>query len=333
MIFYPAKVFQYFKDNYVLGKRSPKGWYNFQCPFCGKDKKAAIHLEIQYVKCWSCGAASNVAEFVQETEHVDYYQAKQILNSIVPSSFDLNLVDDIEVEKDNTELTLPDGWQSILDGVGNLGDRARAALQKRGFDLEELDFKGFGYCNKHHEDKKKDFYGYIIIPFKKDGVLSYYIGRDFMGNFLRYKNPPSNWVGIGKGDVIYNEEALYLYKTIYIVEGWSDAQMIGKRGTATLGWDLSRTQLDKYMKCGAKNLIFIPDGGVDNATGQTYYQKAVQTATSFLDKGVNVAVVDLNPFKNIGKDICEIGWEIVHKHFKQNTELLNWGSAMEIITK
>ncbi len=47
---------------------------------------------------------------------------------------------------------------------------------------------------------------------------------------------------------------------------------------------------------------------------------------------MNITVVDLNPFRSIGKDINEIGWEAVHKHFKQNTEALNWNSAMAILT-
>ncbi len=348
MLFDPYRVYAYFKDNYVLGKKSPKGWYPFDCPFCGGVKKMAIQVEWGYTKCWSCGAASNVCQFVEETENCDYHEAKRILWNIKPSSLDLDILSDIVVEHGVSEVTLPDGWQSILDGTGVLGDRARRYLEKRGYDLEILDFKGFGYCNKHDEhfgtdkaDSTKDFFGYIIVPFKRDGVLSYYLGRDYIGNFLRYKNPPSDWVGVGKGDVIYNEEALHLYKTIYTVEGWSDAEMIGKRGTATLGWSLSKPQMDKYHKSAASNLVFIPDAGKDKATGQTYYQKAVQTATAFLETRKKIFVVDLNvpeldKYKNKdgerAKDVCEIGWPVVRERARKHTEQLTWNIAMDIIT-
>lgn len=340
MIFYPSKVYTYFSNNYVLGKRSPKGWRAMDCPFCGKEKKGAVSIDAQFYKCWSCGAAANVAEFVEQIENVDYYQAKQIINSCKPSPFDLEAVADIVATTAVNNITLPDGWQSILDGVGMLGDRARRYLEDRGYDLEALDFKGFGYCNKHHEEPSKDFFGYIIVPFRKDGALAYYLGRDYIGNYLRYKNPPSDWVGVGKADVIYNEEALHLYKTIFIVEGWSDAEMIGKKGTATLGWSLSNTQLSKYHKSDS-NKVLIPDAGTDEATGQTYYQKAVQTATHFLEGKNKVFVVDLNvpEFDHIknakgerAKDICEIGWELVYKQYKK-TEQLTWNKAMQIITQ
>jgi len=332
MLFDPHRVYQYFKDRYVLGKKSPKGWFPFTCPFCGGEKKMAVNIEWGYTKCWSCGAASNVCTFVEETEGVTYYEAKRILWNVTPSTLDLELIEGIaSYTEEVTDITLPNGWQSILDGQGVMGDRARRYLERRGYDLKLLDFKGFGYCNKHHTEYEKDFFGYIIVPFKKDGKLQYYLGRDFIGNGLRYKNPPSAWVGVGKGEVIYNEEALHLYKTIYTVEGWSDSETIGKAGTATLGWAFSKTQLDKYMKCHAKNIFFIPDAGRDKSSGITYYQKAVQTATQFLDSDKSVFVVDLNPLSELGKDINEIGWGEVKKICKA-TERLTWGSAMAVIT-
>lgn len=331
MIFNPHKVYQYFKDNYVLGKASPKGWYPFDCPYCGGEKKMAVQFEFGYTKCWSCGAASNVCVFVEQTENCDYFTAKNILHSVTPSTLDLDLIQSIVVDTEVSDITLPEGWQSIADGVGVLGDRARKYLEGRGFNIEELDFKGFGYCNEHHKEFEKDFFGYIIVPFKKDGLLSYYLGRDYIGNSIRYKNPPSDWVGIGKSEVIYNESALYLYKTVFVVEGWSDAETIGKNGTATLGWAFSKQQMDKYLKSPIKNLVFVPDAGKDKATEQTYYQKAIQTATTFLETDKCVIVVDLNYLSDFGKDINEIGWDRVKKVYK-STLPLNWEYAMEIIT-
>lgn len=332
MLFNPHKVYAYFQSRYVLGKKAGvNGWYPFRCSFCGKDMGAAFNLKFGYVKCWKCGASCNVCQFVEETENCSYYEAKQILNSAQPSSLDLGILGEVAVDKVVSEVTLPDGWQSILDGVGNLGDRARRYLEKRGYDLEVLDFKGFGYCNKHHLEKDKDFFGYIIVPFRKDGILSYYLGRDFMGNFLRYKNPPADWVGIGKADVIYNEEALHLYKTVFVVEGWSDAEMLGKKGTATLGWNMSRNQLSKYHRCKADKIVFIPDAGSD-PNGVTFYQKAVHTAMSFLETEKKLFIVDLNGIKKGAKDVCELGVDVVAERYKKHTSQLTWNLAMKILT-
>lgn len=48
MIFYPSKVYTYFTNNYVLGKRSPKGWYLpvsvLLCIF--------VHMNIHKVEVW-----------------------------------------------------------------------------------------------------------------------------------------------------------------------------------------------------------------------------------------------------------------------------------------
>jgi DNA primase len=349
-VFHPHKVYTYFIERFVLSKPSPKMWYAFDCPFCGGHKKCAVSFQAMYVKCWKCTAASGVSDFVQTIEGCNYHEARVLLNSMRTSSLSIELIADTGIEITGTsDVTLPNGWQSILDGVGSLGDRARRALEKRGFNLEVLDFKGFGYCNQHYvpaegEDKatasKRDFFGYIIVPFKKDGILAYYIGRDFVGNTMRYKNPPSDWVGIGKSDVIYNEEALHLYKSIEIVEGWSDAEYLGVSGTATLGWNMSNTQLSKYFKSTAKKFTFIPDAGCDT-TGRSFFQTATQTAMKFLESGRKLKVLDLNipEFDSVltekgerAKDVCEIGSERIQWLYKR-TPFLTWESAMQTLTK
>ena len=70
----------------------------------------------------------------------------------------------------------------------------------------------------------------------------YYIGRDYFGNFLRYKNPSKELVGAGKGDLLSNEDALNIYDTCYLMEGWSDAVTMGRAGVPSQGWSLSAIQ-------------------------------------------------------------------------------------------
>jgi len=66
-----------------------------------------------------------------------------------------------------------------------------------------------------------------------------------------------------------------------VVEGWSDAETIGKRGTATLGWNLSKNQMDKYYKSVANTLVFIPDAGTDKATGPKLLSKSCANCYKF----------------------------------------------------
>ena len=115
--------------------------------------------------------------------------------------------------KQVVDVEMPKGYTPILEGEGILGKRARSYLTERGFDLTVLDRAGIGYCNEHglvdkENDIDEDFFGYIIVPFKRNGLLVYYIGRDYIGNFLRYKNPAVEKFNVGKGDLLFNEDAL-----------------------------------------------------------------------------------------------------------------------------
>jgi len=339
MIGDPSRIYQYFSSRYGIEKPSPKGWYVFDCPFCGGRKKRAVHVFLEVTKCWTCNYKGSITDFVETTENLDYYEAKQYIYSFESSALDMGMLSDIVGNKPLTsKITLPVGYKSIGEGDTMLGKRARQYLTKRGFDIQSLDEKGFGYCNKHYTGEdgdtskdifNKDFFGYIIVPFTRDGRLQYYIGRDFIGNDMRYKNPPSDYVGVGKSEVIYNEAALYLHDEVGIFEGWSDAETLGDHGTAILGWSMSTFQMGKYMKCPAKKLVFFPDAGNDGH--ESFYRKAVRVATSFIDTDKEVYVVDLNPIASENKkDLNSIGKFAVQSQYNK-TKRLTWGTAMQIL--
>lgn len=333
----PRKSFAYFTANYKI-RPSTKGWYLFDCPLCGGTMTRAVHFKYAVTKCFKpCAYNGDIIGYVAYVEDSDYDDAKSMLWRIEPS---LITAEDLigAYEEDITkigslEVTLPDGFTPILDGKDSLAIRARRYLSKRGFDLEELNREGFGYCVKEHEEFNKNFFGYIIVPFKRAGKLIYYIGRSFIGHDeFRYKNPPTDYVGIGKSDVIFNEEAIHLYREVFTTEGWSDAKTIGKKGTATLGWSLSALQKRLYMTSQCKRLVFIPDAGRDKGSHLTFYQKATQLAVDFLDTGKEIFVVDLNGLGK-GKDVNELGRDAVMEQYRNHTPKLTWSLAMEILTE
>ena len=190
------KAHTYFSNNFVMSQ-STKGWWMFSCPFCNElsdRKKCAVKFTWNLTKCWVCEWRGSIIDFVMEYENVDYTEAKSLVNNCKPSGIDLEVLE--QFNRGNVvDVELPKGYTSILEGTGILGIRARNYLKSRGFDLELLDRLGVGYCNEHGEVDKElgideDYFGYIIIPFKRRGLLSYFIARDFIGNFLRCKNPP-----------------------------------------------------------------------------------------------------------------------------------------------
>jgi hypothetical protein len=344
------KIYAYFRQFYGLrSKPSPKGWYEFDCPLCGGEKKRAVHTGMGLTKCWTCSFSGNVVEFVALDSGCTEYEAEERIRTTEASRIDLAALELTEKEKVvYSEVKLPKGFHSLLNGDTTLAKRARKYLEKdRGFDIERLDRKGYGYCNKHfsndpdinRENINRDFFGYIVVPFRKDGLLQYYQGRDYVGNFLRHKNPPSDYVGIGKSEVLYNEDALYLYDEVSISEGWADAETWGDSGTATLGWSLSPYQKQMYFKADAHTLVFIPDAGV-NGQGELFYHLALRAARDFIDSGKNLYVVDLNdPLlcypdeegKPTKKDVNEIGRKPVRDKYKEDTPRLTWSNINKLL--
>lgn len=340
-LIHPQKAYQYFKEHFVLASPSPKKWFAFDCPFCGKRRKCAVQFKHNRVKCWSCALDGSIIDFVSAIEKVSEYEAERIIWAVIPSNFRADLLEELATDVKATEaaklsgIGLPFGFKSLLEGDGPMGREARAVLERRGFNIKKMDEYGFGYCNRHNLDNEnEDYWGYIIIPYKRRGRLVYYIGRDYMNNYLRYKNPGSDVVGgVGKGGVIFNEDALSLYDTAFILEGALDAYTMGNQGTATSGWQFSKYQMGAYHNSKCKRLVFVPDVGIDPHTGLTFYQKAVQVATEFLDSGKQIYVVNLDipEFNKLGKDANEIGRSNVIAKYK-DTPPLTWSDAMKILT-
>jgi len=322
-----ARLYNYFASNFLL-KKSSKNWHAFDCQFCvdgDNKKKMAVHFGYQLVKCWVCGYRERAVNFVMDAEGLTYPEAKLKIESYLDTGINVEGLYSLEAA-DVKPLKLPYGYQSILEGTGLLSDRARRYLSKRGFDLEELDIKGFGYVkespptSKDPDEQAGDYYGYIIIPFKKEGKLVYWIARNFMNNRnLKYKNPPKGEFGIGKSELLYNEEAIRIHKKIFVTEGWACAETMGKKGVATLGWSLSDEQKRIIMSGVVEELVFLPDKG--------FYTQAIQTAMDFLDTIKTVKVVKMDDFIGEGNDPNSIGKESVLELLKQ-TKALSFGSAV-----
>jgi hypothetical protein len=306
-MFDPGQAFAYFDAVHGPLRPSTNGWYEGVCPYCA-DLKLAVTFEYNLVKCWKhCFDRQFIIDFIQDIEGVRRFEAYEILESYESKPLDYTFTGHGQVEV--SEVILPEGYKSLLRGEGVLGDRARNYLNGRGFDLEHLDSIGVGYVAEHG-----DYFGYLIIPFHRDGKLVYFIARDFTGNFLRYKNPKVEDFGIGKSEFLFNEAALHLYGTIFLTEGWADAATIGRAGVSYQGLDLSKLQTTMILKSPVEEVIIIPDVGA-YASGLKQGQK--------LYEHKKVKVVDLSPHKDIGKDMNEIGRERV-KELIHETPVLTW---------
>lgn len=323
----PKQAYSYLSNNFRLHK-STNGWYNFKCPFCNEiilREKIAINFDTLYVKCWVCAFRGFILDFIQEYEGVSRREAVDILRGCKPAIIKLDQIE--ENRFTISDVGLPETYCPIMEGEGILGVRARAYLRDRGFDLRIMDKLGIGYgqrsSSKISEDE--DYFGYIIVPFKQRGKLQYFIGRDYIGNFLRYKNPPKELFNIGKGEIVFNSDALLVQDEVFIMEGWADACTVGSQGTSTQGWSMSKRQQSLYFNSNAEIFVFVPDAGEE--AGVTFYERAVELAMDFLEIKT-VFVLDLN--REEGKDANSIGKKRILEIYK-NTPRLTFERATEIL--
>lgn len=284
-----------------------RGWQKSKCPYCGKDLKFGINLSLNRCNCFRCGEHPSVIDLVMYLEHVDTYpEVIKILNQDQYTGYTFK-EEAVEL-KSKKEMYLPDGFKLLNQGDSILAKSARSYVKKRGFDIDELSKAGWGYGTK---DK---YFGYLIIPFHENGNLVYFNARLFLGNGPRYNNPESDISGLGKSFMIYNKDALYMYKSVFICEGAINAQTMGERGIASGGKAVSRYQINEIIKSPVERITILFDSdakgkAVDLGLKLVQYKK-VRVVFFDDERDVN----DLGKQKTLNK--------IYQVHYQTYSELL-----------
>jgi DNA primase len=227
-----------------------RGWLKGHCPDCGRVDKFGMNLYQNRTNCFVCGYHPSPIRMVMEREGLDSYNdVQRYLKTYEGREYLEPVVERVE----KVDAVLPDGYRSLLLGDGRLGKEARKYVKGRGFDVDDMGYKGWGYGTEG------DYFGYIIIPFYIGGKLIYYNARRYMGGGPKYRNPAIEDFGIGKSLIMYNIDALGLYTTVYLVEGAINAETIGDQGIATGGKKISHYQISMILKSDVKNVIILLD--------------------------------------------------------------------------
>jgi hypothetical protein len=167
--------------------------------------------------------------------------------------------DELQFKEEKIELAeskpvyLPDGFRNISLGDSQLAKSIRGYIKKRGFNLEKFSRYGIGYGTMGTT------YGYLIIPFYYHGQLRYYNARKVIGNGPRYNNPNKDITGLGKEFIIFNYDALEMYRSVFICEGALNALTLGDRGIATMGKAISAYQVNELLKSSCQRYIILLD--------------------------------------------------------------------------
>lgn len=243
--------------------------------------------------CFRCGEHPSAIQLAMNLEHFNTYaELVEFLNKHEYSGYVFK-EEAIEL-KSQKEVYLPEGFKSILLGNSLLAKSARKYVQKRGFNLNEVAMKGWGYVTKGK------YMGYLIIPFHEDGKLVYYNARLFIGNGPKYNNPETSETGLGKSFILYNRDALYMYRMVYICEGAINAETMGERGIASGGKAVSRYQINTILKSPVERIVILLDPDAKD--------RAIDLALKLVNHK-KVKVVYLPE----GKDVNDIGKKMTLK--------------------
>lgn len=250
------KLYHYFMKK--LGSYNyRRGWIKSDCPSCGKHK-FSIHLGLNRSNCFSCTYNPKPLELLMKLENItEFNQVSAILNDVSGIEY---IEPTLEPYQLKTDTILPEHYVNISRGNNRFGKVARAYLEGRGFNIRRLSRVGWGYCTKGK------YMGYIIMPFYLNNKLIYFNARKYIGSGPKFNNPDVEDFGLGKSFIIYNSDALKIYKTIYLVESVTNSETIGENAIATGGKKVSNYQLNAILKSPVERVIIgLDDDAIDDA--------------------------------------------------------------------
>lgn len=239
--------FEVYKRGWLKGKY-------FSCPFCGREEKLGVNPSTDFYNCFRCGAKGNLIDLVLILERLETFnEGFQVLQKYKDTGFQIR-EEKVEL-KELAPMILPEGFKLLNQGKSQLARSARSYIKRRGFDPDFLSKRGWGYAT---DDK---LFGYLIIPYYQNHQVIYYNARNFMSSGPRYLNPEIGDASLGKAQILYNEEALYMYKSVYLCEGVFNTMVLDKnRGICTAGKFVSQYQINKIIKSPVERVIICLDG-------------------------------------------------------------------------
>lgn len=291
-----------------------RGWLRGDCPSCGRTDKFGVQLHVGRTNCFVCGYHEPPLLVVKEIEGlVDLPAVTSFLKAfegITYSEPPAELLDE-------KPAALPKSFKNIMTGDSFLANLARKQLRKRGFNIRKLALHGVGYCTSgEYADR-------IIIPFYENGALVYFNARRIFALGSKFKNPGIEEFGVGKSLLIYNIDALKIYRRVYIVESATNALTIGDPAIALGGKIISRYQLSKVLSSPVEECIILLD---DDA-----WEYAVNLALA-LTPYKKVKVIKMPP----GQDVNKIGRPATMKlvkagDFLEYKQLLKMQKELEML--
>lgn len=237
-------------------KKSTKGWYRCQCEFCGNKTSFGINFAFSRAKCFKCGYTKKLVFFV--TEIMGLNSVHEALSRLREENSDIfSRAVNLDVTKKDVEIsvTLPESFQLISFGKNTIAKAVRKYLkEKRGISIGYAAMRGVGYCTEG------EYKGSLVFPWYRSGKLVYFTDRRAIPAFgPKFSNPSEEQLGIRKERLIYNHDALYLYRSIFVVESALNALTLGDRATGLGGKSMSEYVIQDIIKSPVEKITIIYD--------------------------------------------------------------------------
>ena len=278
--------------------------YMFWSPFVSHHKpKLQINIQTQKWHCWvSESGGHNLFQLFKKVRAPQKYfdELRDIVGDIYYPRY--------EKTSEEKALILPKEFIPLWNGADKSPEYKNAMryLKRRDITKREILKYGIGYC-------VEGLYRYrIIIPsYDKDTTLNYFVGRDYYGGGMKYKNPR-----VSK-DVVGFEYMIDWNQSVILCEGVFDAIAIKRNAIPLFGKTLPPKLLKRLVEHKIKKLYLILD-----ADAQKDSMKIVDKLKSYQ--------IDVNMITLKDKDPSELGFEKTISIIKQTKDSLSFSDYMKI---
>ncbi|MEO5367684.1 MAG: hypothetical protein H7831_15270 [Magnetococcus sp. WYHC-3] len=263
----------------------------FHCPFCDHHKKKlSINLEKNVFKCWVCGRSGKDIGIVVKRfgSQVQFNEWCQLCPSSRKETSDLReLLSGSIIGEIQPKCQLPEGFVSLVNNNCTASLPPRNFLYARGITQENINKHRLGYTiNGEYSNR-------IIVPsVDSHGRVTYFVGRTYINEYVKYKNPPAS------KDIIFNELEIDFSQPIVLVENVFDAVKFGQNVVPLLGSTLKEdNKLFQVLLNNKQNVYLALDSDAET--------KEEQISKKLRSYGIEVYKIKIQPYSSIGEMTVE----------------------------
>ena len=263
----------------------------FTCPKCRHHKpKLSVNIEKDSFKCWICdykspsiyrlvrryGSFNQRKQWEELSGRMDLAEAPEDLRALIDG------IGKKAAEEPEEVISLPQEFRTLTGKKNHISSvKAMRYLKSRGVTKEDILKWKIGYC------ASGEYEGRVIVPsFNMDGLVNYFIARTYEGEWIKYKNPPT------QKDIAFNELYVDWESDLILVEGVFDA-IVAENAIPLLGSSL-REDSRLFSK------IVSHDTPLYIALDADAEAKAIRLIRSLLKYDLEIYKIDVSGYDDIG---------------------------------